>query len=76
MTFWGGRRGVRVWGCGRGLEYDKGKGTVRMGAGTTVRELYELAEPEGVHGGRGGVGVAGGYILGGGDGPMVRGGSD
>lgn len=47
-----------------------------MGAGTTVRELYELAEREGVHGGRGGVGVAGGYILGLSNGPMVRGGSD
>lgn len=66
MTFWGGRRGVRVSGCGRGLEYDKGKGTVRMGAGTTVRELYELAEHEGFtavggeSGSRGGISLVGG----------------
>lgn len=47
---------------------------MRMGAGTTVRELYELAEPEGVHGGRGESGSRGGISLVGGMGEWCGGG--
>lgn len=70
-----GAESLGLWTGGiKGLEYDRDKGTVRMGAGTTVRELYELADREGftaVGGECGGVGVAGGYVMGGGNGPMV-----
>ncbi|KAK0747104.1 hypothetical protein B0T18DRAFT_429941 [Schizothecium vesticola] len=59
-----GAESLGLWVGGiKGLEYDRVRGTVRMGAGTTVREVYELAEREGftaVGGECGSVGAAGG----------------
>ena len=70
-----GAEALGVWMGGlKGLEHFREAGTVRIGAGVQVKELYTFAEREGVTAVGGecrGIGVAGGYVLGGGNGPMV-----